>query len=149
MLIGSYRRVAALTKVWRDTVHATILQMSEVDALLLRRTLSSAGRSSALEDAWLLCELTDVHDLSQRDLRARLAKSASWVCRRLGLARDLPEEAQELVRAGHVPAQGAMKDLLVLARANGAGLFRLVTGLRGQRWSVRQIAALCHGWHAV
>jgi hypothetical protein len=81
-------------------------------------------------------------------LAARLARSASWVSRRLGLVRDLPDALQDLVRRGEVPAQAAMKYLLPLSRANAQAADVLSRSLRGRRWSVREVAAVYAGWRA-
>lgn len=146
VLIDGYRRVAALDKLGRDTVQAVAVELSEPDALLMRHELAAVQERSALEDGWLLRELLDSHQLSQGQLGARLGRSVSWVSRRLGLARDLPECVQDLVRQGWVPAQGAMKYLLPLSRDNTQACLALARSLAGARWSVRQIADIYAGW---
>ncbi len=146
VLIDGYRRLAALERLGRDTVEAVELELSEADALVLRHRMAAGERRSALEDGWLLRELVDGHGVSQRELGARLQRSASWVCRRLGLVRDLPESVQELVRKGEVPAHAAMRCLLPLARANAEAMERLAKGLDGQRWTSREVEALYVGW---
>ena len=146
VLIDGYRRVAGLQRLGRDTCQALLLELSEPDALLLRHRMSTSDRRSALEDGWLLRELAQTHGVSQRELAARLSRSASWVCRRLGLVNDLPETAQELVRRGEVPAQAAMKFLLPLSRDNAGACERLVTSLAGERWTAREVESVYRGW---
>lgn len=146
VLIDGYRRVAALDKLGRDTVQAVAVELSEPDALLMRHELAAVQQRSALEDGWLLRELLDSHRLSQGQLGARLGRSVSWVSRRLGLARDLPECVQELVRHGWVTPHSASKELLSLARANTQACKALAQSLAGARWSVRQVADIYAGW---
>lgn len=146
VLIDGYRRVAALERLARDTVQALQLGVDEAEALLLRQRMVGEDRRSALEDGWLLRELHDAHGVAQRDLATRLGKSASWVSRRLGLVRELPESVQDLVRSGEVPAQGAMKYLLPLSRGNAAACERLAKALRGSRWSVRELGQIYLAW---
>ncbi len=146
VLIDGYRRVAALDKLGRDTVQAVAVELSEPDALLMRHELAAVQQRSALEDGWLLRELLDSHRLSQGQLGARLGRSVSWVSRRLGLARDLPECVQDLVRHGWVTPHSASKELLSLARANTQACKALAQSLAGARWSVRQIADIYAGW---
>lgn len=146
VLIDGYRRVAALQVMGRDTCQALQLELGESDALLLRHLMAASDRRSALEDGWLLRELTDGHGLSQRELGLRLSRSASWVCRRLGLVGDLPEVVQELVRKGDVPSHAAMKYFLPLARANTGACTRLAGKMAGQRWSAREVEAVYSGW---
>lgn len=146
VLIDGYRRVSALQRLGRDTCRGLVLELTEPDALVLRHQMASNDRRTALEDGWLLRELVDAHGVSQRNLGARLFKSASWVCRRLGLVSDLPEVVQALVRNGEVPPHAAMKCLLPLARANAAACERLTASLAGSRWSARDIEAVYAGW---
>jgi ParB/RepB/Spo0J family partition protein len=146
VLIDGYRRVAGLQRLGRDTVQALQLELGEAQALVLRHRMAADERRSALEDGWLLRELQDGHGVTQRELGLRLQRSASWVCRRLGLVSDLPESAQDLVRRGEVPAQASMKYLLPLSRANKGACERLAASLAGQRWSVREVEAVYTGW---
>jgi ParB/RepB/Spo0J family partition protein len=146
VLIDGYRRVAALERLARDTVQALQLGVDEAEALLLRQRMGGEDRRSALEDGWLLRELQDAHGVAQRDLATRLGKSTSWVSRRLGLVRELPDPVQDLVRRGTVPAHAAMKYLLPLARANAAASERLTGALKGGRWSVREIGQIYETW---
>ena len=148
VLIDGYARVAALAELKRDSVEATVLELSEAQALLLAFRLESNGGRSAIEQAWLLRELTRRHGIAQRDLGALVGRSASWVCRRLGLIEALPEVVEDAVRAGQVPAQAAMKYLVPLARANCAQCERLMLNLGRRRMSVRQTARLYAAWRA-
>lgn len=148
VLIDGYARVAALDELKRDSVEATVLELSEAHALLLAFRLERNRARSAIEEAWLLRELISGHRIAQRDLAAWLGRSPSWVSRRLGLIEVLPAIAEETVRAGRLPAQAAMKYLVPLARANRGQCTRLVEQLGGQRLSVRQCARLYAGWRA-
>jgi ParB family chromosome partitioning protein len=148
VLIDGYARVAALDELKRDSVEATVLELSEAHALLLAFRLERNRARSAIEEAWLLRELISGHRIAQRDLAAWLGRSPSWVSRRLGLIEVLPAIAEETVRAGRLPAQAAMKYLVPLARANRGQCVRLVEQLGGQRLSVRQCARLYVGWRA-
>lgn len=147
VLIDGYARLAALSELKRDSVEATVLELTEAHALLLAFRLERNRARSAIEEAWLLRELLS-HSLMQRDLAALLGRSASWVSRRLALIEVLPQLAEEAVRSGRVPAQAAMKYLVPLARANSAHCERLVRNLGMQRLSVRQMAQLYAGWRA-
>ena len=148
VLIDGYARVAALDELKRDSVEATVLELSEAHALLLAFRLERNRARSAIEEAWLLRELISGHRIAPRDLAAWLGRSPSWVSRRLGLIEVLPAIAEETVRAGRLPAQAAMKYLVPLARANRGQCARLVEQLGGQRLSVRQCARLYAGWRA-
>ena len=146
VLIDGYRRADALKRLGRDTIQALIAPMSETEALLMKHRLEIQRRRSALEEAWLLKELTESHSLSQEELAVRLDRSRSWVCRRLALVAVLPEKVQEQVRRGRISPQAAMKYLVPLARANPEDCGRLVENLGGAHLSVRQMGKLYTAW---
>lgn len=148
VLIDGYARVAALSELKRDSVEATVLDLGEAQALVLAFQLERNRVRSAIEEAWLLRELIQAHAIAQRNLAALLGRSTSWVSRRLALIEVLPELVEEAVRAGRVPAQAAMKYLVVVARANAAQCEQLVSNLEKRRLSVRQMARLYTGWRA-
>jgi ParB/RepB/Spo0J family partition protein len=146
VLIDGYRRVAALEALARDVVEAQVLSLSEPEALILSHRFEATRLRSALEEAWLLRELVEVHGRSQPELALALQRSVSWVSRRLALVRALPESIQSAVRRGQIPAQAAMKFLVPLARAKCDDATRLVERLEDRRISVRQVETLYLGW---
>lgn len=148
VLIDGYARVAALAELKRDTVHATVLALTEAEALVRAFRLERHRARSAIEEGWLLRELLRGHRIAQSDLAAWLGRSSSWVSRRLALVEALPVAAEEAVRAGVVAAQAAMKCLVPLARANAAHCERMMANLASHRLTVRQMARLYVGWRA-
>ncbi len=148
VLIDGYARVAALDELKRDSVAATVLDLSEAQARVLAFRLEHTRARSAIEEAWLLRELIEGHAIAQRALGPLLGRSPSWVSRRLALIAVLPAAAEAAVRAGRLPAHAAMKYLVPLARANAAQCAQLITHLGRQRLSVRQLARLYAGWRA-
>ena len=143
VLVDGYKRVRALCRLHRDTVDAVLWELTELDALLLAQLMRSSEGGSALEQGWLLCELHERFGLSAGELARRFDKSTSWVSRRLGLVRELPEAVQELVRAGALAAHAAMKHLIPLARANLEQCLELAPALAAHGLSSRQVGTLC------
>jgi ParB-like nuclease domain len=141
VLIDGYQRVSGLSQLARDTVLALVLDLREEQALMYCHRMQTSSHRSALEDGWLLAELCE-HGQSLSQIAAGLDRSVSWVSRRLGLSRALPAKAVVAVRRGIVPAHGAMKSLVPLARANEAHCELLCERLGEQRLSSRQIGAL-------
>jgi ParB/RepB/Spo0J family partition protein len=148
VLIDGYARVAALAELKRDRVTATVLALSEAEALVLAFRLERNRLRSAIEEGWLLRELLRGHRIAPSDLAALLGRSLSWVSRRLALVEVLPAVAEEAVHGGVIAAQAAMKCLVPLARANKGQCERLVANLGKRRLSVRQMARLYAGWRA-
>lgn len=146
VLVDGYARVEALRELGQDVVKVAVLELSEPEALLLTFRLEAKQRRSALEQGWLIAELIERHGWSHRAVAARLHRSASWVCRRLALARTLPGSVQAAVKSGLVPAHAAEKYLAPLARANTSHCERLVAGLGRDPVSVREVERLYLGW---
>ena len=120
VLVDGYKRVRGLLKLGQDLVRATCWDLPEQEALLLGRLMRSAEGESALEQAWLLRELQERFALSLEDLARRFGRSSSWVSRRLGLAQDLPDAIQQLVRCGQLGPHAAMKHLLLWGAAHNS-----------------------------
>jgi ParB/RepB/Spo0J family partition protein len=148
VLIDGYRRVEALRKLGRDLVRASVLALSEPEALIWSWAAARGGGRSSLEEAWLLHELCEHHGLELGELATRFGRSKSWVSRRLALVRDVPEEVCEAVREGTLSPQAVMKYLVPLARANALHCVELVRCLRGKGASVRQLGRLWAAWRA-
>ncbi len=146
ILIDGYRRVAALSKLALDHVDAILLSVPEAEALVQGYRLSNSRRPNPLEEGWLLLELMEVHGHRQGNLGSVMGRSSSWVSRRLSLVKVLPESVQQAVRSGKIPAYGAMKSLVPLARANKNQCVELVSNLQHERPSVRQLDQLYKSW---
>jgi len=118
VVIDGYKRIAALERLGRDTVEATVWAMTEAEALLLDSSLRLSRRESALEQGWLLAEMEQRFGYSLEQLAQRFDRSSSWVSRRLALVELLPECIQQQVRDGKIAAQVAMKYLVPIARVS-------------------------------
>jgi ParB family chromosome partitioning protein len=148
VLIDGYRRVRLLTKLGIDTVECLELALGEAEALAHCHRLETGRRRSSLEDGWLVRELMANTGWTLDAIGLLLGRSKSWVSRRLGLARGLPERIERAVRTGQVPPHAAMKSFLPLARANPAHAERIVSGLGAARLTTREAAALYAAWRA-
>lgn len=145
VVIDGYKRLRALRRLSRDTVQATVWEMDEADALLLDRQLCQR-EPDALEQGWLLAELSARFGFSSEQMARRMDKSKSWVSRRLALVKDLPVSIQQKVRAGAIGAHAAMKYLVPLARANAQAAQRLAEAMGSLRPTTRQVRLLYEGW---
>jgi ParB/RepB/Spo0J family partition protein len=148
VVIDGYKRVRALRQLGRDTVRALGWQLSESDALVLDRSMGTGPSVSAIEQGWLLRELHERFELSLEELARRFDRSRSWISRRLGLVRELPEEIQQRVRQGEIVADAAMKYLLPVSRGNREDASRLAAAIAGKGWSTRQVGELYQGYRS-
>jgi ParB family transcriptional regulator, chromosome partitioning protein len=147
VLIDGYKRVRALKRLGRDTVRGMCWQVTELEALLLERSLRRASEDP-LDQAWLLVELQDRFGLSLEELARRFERSKSWVSRRLALLQALPQAIQEQVRTGVLSAHAAMKYLVPLARANSEAANQLAAAIAPLKPTSREVGALYQGWQA-
>jgi ParB/RepB/Spo0J family partition protein len=145
VLIDGYKRVRALKRLGRDTVRSMQWSVSELEALLLERSLRQ-GSEDTLDQAWLLSELQQRFGLSLDELARRFERSRSWVSRRLALIQALPQAIQDQVRTGVLSAHAAMKYLVPLARANEQAARQLAEAIAPLGASSRQVGALYQGW---
>src|ERR1039458_10329146 len=82
-------------------------------------------QATALEEGWLLVELSQRFGYDQEELARRFDHSTSWVSRRMGLIELLPASVQQQVRSGAIAAHVAMKFLVPMARLGAEGCCRM------------------------
>ncbi len=145
-VIDGYKRVAALRRLGRDTVRATVWDMSEAEALILDQSLRMSETETALEQGWLLAELERNHGYDLHDLARQFDRSVSWVSRRLALVELLPEAVQQKVRAGELGSHIAMKYLVPMARANSDDCRRMAEVFATHQFKTRQAGELYAAW---
>jgi len=141
-VIDGFKRIRALKRLARDTVLTTVWYLGEAEALLLSRSLHTREAETALEQGWLLAELSERFALSPEELAQRFERSPSWVSRRLALVRELPVGVQERVRQGQIAAHAAMRSLVPLARANRKHCERLAKAIAPLSLSSRDVEEL-------
>jgi ParB family transcriptional regulator, chromosome partitioning protein len=146
LVIDGYQRIAALQQLGRDTVEAVVWPMSEVDALLLDRSLRTSASESALEQGWFLQELEQRFGYGLEELARRFDRSESWVSRRLALVELLPEAIQQQVREGKISAHVAMKYLVPMARTDLEDCQRMATMFCQHHYDSRQAGQLYACW---
>jgi ParB family chromosome partitioning protein len=146
VVIDGHKRIAALEQLGRDTVEATVWEMSEAEALLLDRSLRFSRHETALEQGWLLVELERGFHYTLAELARRLDRSVSWVSRRLALVELLPEAIQQQVREGNLAAHVAMKYLAPMARVRVEDCERMAAAFVQHRCDSRQAEQLYSAW---
>lgn len=145
VLVDGYHRVEALRSLGRDIVLAIDLGVSEAEALVLAWRLETGRRKTALEEGWMLVELVEGQGRSLAEIGTEMRRARSWVSERIGMVRVLPESVQQAVREARIPANGAMKSLVPMARTDRAACERMVGGLE-KGVTVRQLERLYATW---
>jgi ParB family chromosome partitioning protein len=142
ILVDGYLRVEALRRCGKDMVLAEVWLCGEVEALLQVLMRVQERRWEALEQAALIRELHERHDLSQDTIARLLGKDKSWVCRRLSLLCCLSDEILEAVRSGRISSWAASRVLAPLARANPEHAKALSRTLLEEPLSTRDLGEL-------
>ena len=146
VVIDGHLRIEVLRRLGHDTVDAVVWEMAEAEALVLQWQMSQAAAPCALEQGWLLTELQHSFGWSQEELARRFQRSASWICRRLGLVRELPLSIQKSIRQGQIPAQAAMKALVPLARIDRSACEQMARAITRHKLTSPEIQALYGAW---
>ena len=146
VVIDGYKRIAALQQLGRDTVAATVWEMSAAEALLLTRSIQFSPAASALEQGWLLQEMEQQFGYTLAELARRFDRSVSWVARRLALVELLPAAIQQQVRDGQIAAQVAMKYLVPVARVDAEQCRQMGVAFVTHHCDARQAGQLYAAW---
>lgn len=117
VLIDGYSRVRALNRFGKDTVWAEIWPCKEWEAILRVLMRTQERKWQALEQALMIRELTERHNLSQAEVAHLMGRHQSWVSRRLSLLDALSEDIVELVQKGCISGWAAARVLAPMARA--------------------------------
>jgi ParB/RepB/Spo0J family partition protein len=140
VLIDGYRRLEALRRLGADRIWVDIWARSVDEALLACLARGPERAWAAIEEAALIEELSNRHSL--HTIARRLGRDVSWVSRRLGLIKALPEELLEQVREGRISLWAATRILAPLARANSEHARTLLEALAHQPLSTRELKRL-------
>lgn len=146
LVIDGHKRIAALEQLGRDTVEAVVWEMSEVEALVLERSLRTSAPETAIEQGWLLSEMESRLGCSIEELARRFDRSKTWVASRIALVEALPQSVQQLVREGKIAAPVAMRYLVPVARISVEQCQRMAEVFATQAWTARQAGELYHAW---
>jgi ParB family chromosome partitioning protein len=146
LVIDGHERIAALQQLGRDTVQAVVWEMSEVEALVLERSLRTSAPETAIEQGWLLSEMESRLGCSIEELARRFDRSKTWVAGRLALVEALPQSVQQLVREGKIAAPLAMRYLVPVARISLEHCQRMAEVFAAQGCTARQAGELYRAW---
>lgn len=146
ILIDGYRRLRAIKKLRRDYLESDLLEEDETEAL--SRWLESVSKSprGPFEEGLALEDLHFVKGISMGELSIRFGRSKSWISRRIGLVRALPESVRRKVKEGKISPYVAAKYLVPLARANTGRSKKLLIILAKGMFTAREARVLYRGF---
>ena len=126
-MIDGHKRLYASETLMMDTLECRLLEVDEQQAKVL---LLSYNRSNQTMEAWeealVLKDLLEKHNVDQRQLAKLTGHSPSWVSRRLSLISKTDEEVSALIRMGDLTSRHA-RALMRLPRGNQMDIVRVIT----------------------
>lgn len=116
-IISGHLRKEAFLKLNRSEIEGRVINVCDVEAkAMLITTNRNQHPLSAIEEAWVAEDLLTKEKISIRECARLLNVSASWVCHRRSLVRDLIRSVQIDVLLGLVSAKAAIAIASVHAR---------------------------------
>jgi ParB family transcriptional regulator, chromosome partitioning protein len=139
VLIDGYLRVEALKLMGKDTLKASVWESDEREALLQLLGRTQERQWEALEQAWIIRELSGRFGYTQREIARSIGHDTSWVSRRISLLETLPEDILAYVCSGRVSVSAATRVLVPLARGNAPHARKLCDHLQENPMPTRDI----------
>ena len=116
-IISGHLRKEAFLRLDRAEIEGRVIEADDVRAkAMLITTNRNQHPLSAIEEAWVVDNLLTKEKISIRECARILKVSASWVCHRRSLVRDLIRNVQIDVLLGLVSAKAAIQIASVHAR---------------------------------
>lgn len=139
-LIDGFKRVAAARTVRElETLCARVIDADERSAKAAIYGLNRAsGKTSELEEAWIVHALVREDGLPQVDVAELLGRHKSWVCRRLALIEKLEDAAKADLQVGLLSPTCA-RQLVRLPPGNQEALLAVI---RREALTVHEVAGV-------
>lgn len=126
-IIDGFKRVYIASDLLMDTLQCQLLDVDEQQAKILLLSYNRSNQSLEVwEEALVLRDLLETHNVAQRQLAKLTGYSRSWVSRRLSLISKLDEEVCLEIRMGSLSSRHA-RVLMRLPRGNQLEVARVIT----------------------
>ncbi len=126
-MIDGFKRLYASETLLMDTLDCRLFEVDESQAKIMLLSYNRTSQSMEVwEEAVVLKDLLETHDLDQRQLAKLTGHSPSWVSRRLSLISKIDEEVASEIRMGSLTSSHA-RALMRLPRGNQIDVARVIT----------------------
>jgi len=123
VLLDGYKRYRSAVRLRLSNVPVLTWEGDAAVGILKLLRFSSGKGLSAVEEAGLVNELHQVHQLSMVEIARRLGRSVSWVSLRLGLLHEMGDKVRERIFSGDFPVRSYMYSLRHFTRVK-SGVFK-------------------------
>lgn len=126
-LIDGFKRLYAAETLLMDSLECRLFEIDETQAKIMLMSYNRTNQSMEVwEEAMILKDLLERHDLDQRHLAKLVGHSPSWVSRRLSLISKVDEEVASEIRMGSLTSRHA-RALIRLPRGNQIDVARVIS----------------------
>ena len=126
-MIDGFKRLYASETLLMDTLDCRLFEVDESQAKIMLLSYNRTSQSMEVwEEAMVLKDLLETHDMDQRQLAKLTGHSPSWVSRRLSLISKLDEEVASEIRMGSLTSSHA-RALMRLPRGNQMDIARVIS----------------------
>ena len=149
ILLNGFKRYRCAKKVGIEIVPYTSLSDDEAMGIIKLIRISNSKSLSILEQARLIDDLKNIHNMSVMGIAQELERSSSWVSMRIGILSEMSDFMQTKLFNGEFPVYSYMYTLRQFRRMNYAksdDLDEFVRAVSGKNLSVRNIEWLAHGY---
>jgi hypothetical protein len=149
ILLDGFKRLRCARSLGFTIVPYSSLDTDEPCGVVKILRISISKGLSILDQASLIDELRNVHNLSITEIARRLEKSSSWVSMRSGLIGEMSAVVKEKLFKGHFPVYSYMYTLRQFIRMKNVSRREVddfVRAVSGKRLSHRDIERLSYGY---
>ena len=126
-MIDGFKRLYASETLLMDTLDCRLFEVDESQAKIMLLSYNRTSQSLEVwEEAVVLKDLLETHDLDQRQLAKLTGHSPSWVSRRLSLISKIDDQVASEIRMGSLTSSHA-RALMRLPRGNQIDVARVIT----------------------
>jgi len=149
ILLDGFKRLRCATKLNIGIVPYLSLADDEAVGIIELIRISNARSLSILEQARLIDELMNVHQMSNAEIAELLERSKAWVSVRSGLISQMSQTLMDKIFNGQFPAYSFMYTLRQFMRINNAKKAEIdafVNAVAGRHLSTRDIDLLANAY---
>lgn len=149
ILLDGFKRLRCAEKLHIGVVPYLSLSDNEPLAIIELIRISNAKSLNILEQARLIDELMNVHQMSNAEIAVLLEKSKAWVSVRAGIISQMSQSVMDKIFSGQFPAYSFMYTLRQFMRINSVKkteIDEFVNAVAGRHLSIRDIDLLANAY---